>query len=156
MKGRPTGTAYFLMAILIMLLVFLIYSLTYVEFRTKFMPVLVSAITLVLTVVALIQEFRGTAKKGNKQEEEGEEAKSKKADVPLREYLNAFGWFSLLIVSVYLVGFFIAIPLWLFFYFWRHGHRWWSAMLQGAGATLIVYLVFVVLLQVDFHPGLIW
>jgi len=55
MKIRPTGTAYFLMAIFIMLVVFLMYSLTYDEFRTKFMPALVSAITLVLTVVALIQ-----------------------------------------------------------------------------------------------------
>jgi hypothetical protein len=156
MKIRPTGTAYFLMAIFILLVVFLMVSLTYEQYKTKFMPVLVSVITLVLTVVALIQEIRGAAKKGSGQQEEREEAKSKKTDVPLSEHLKAFIWFFLLIVSVYVLGFFISIPLWVFFYLWRHGHRWWSAMLQGAGAILIAYLVFVVLLQVDLHQGLIW
>jgi hypothetical protein len=153
MKIRPTGTAYFLMAIFIMVLVFLMYSLTYDGFRTKFMPVLVSAMTLVLTVVALIQEFRGAAKTLNKQEEDGE---PKKQDVPFSEYLQAFGWIVLLVVSVYVLGFYISIPLWMFFYFWKQGHRWWAAMLQGAGGALIVYLIFVVLLEIHFYPGLIW
>jgi hypothetical protein len=155
MKIRPTGTAYFLMAIFIVLLVFLVVSLTYDEFRTKFMPVLVSAITLVLTIVALIQEFRGAAKASGIKEQEAGEIQ-KKTEAPLSGYLKAFGWFFLLIVSVYILGFFIAIPLWIFFYLWKHGHRWWSALLQGAGAILIAYLVFVVLLQVKFYQGLIW
>jgi hypothetical protein len=155
MKIRPTGTAYFLMAIFILLLVFLMVSLTYDQYKTKFMPVLVSAMTLVLTVVALIQEFRETAKTGGIEKQEAGEMQ-KKTDAPLSGYLKAFGWFFLLIVSVYVFGFFIAIPLWMFFYLWKHGHRWWSAMLQGAGTILIAYLVFVVLLQIDFYQGFIW
>ena len=62
MKIRPNGAAYFLMAVSLFALVFLTVSLTYAEMKVKFMPVLVSAMTLVLTVVALIQEFRGAAK----------------------------------------------------------------------------------------------
>jgi preprotein translocase subunit SecG len=155
MKIRPTGTAYFLMAIFIVLVVFLMVSLTYDQYKTKFMPVLVSAITLILTVVALIQEFKGAGKTDSKEKQE-EEIKHKRANVPLSRFLNAFGWFLSLIIGVYVFGFFMAIPLWIFVYLWRHGHRWWSALLQGAGAVLVVYLVFVVLLQVDFYPGLIW
>lgn len=155
MKLRPTGTAYFLMAIFIALVVFLLYSLTYDQYKTKFMPVLVSAITLVLTVVALAQEFRKAAKTIDAHEEQKSEG-PKKTDTPLGPFLNAFGWLVLLIVCVYFLGFLISIPLWVFFYLWRYGHRWWSAGLQGAGAIFIVYLVFVLLLQVDFYPGLIW
>ena len=153
MKIRQTGTAYFLMVIFIMVLVFLMYSLTYEGFRTKFMPVLVSAMTLVLTVVALIQEFREAAKTVTKQEEEGG---PKKTDVPFSKFLHAFGWIVLLVVGVYVLGFYISIPLWMFFYLWKQGHRWWTAMLQGAGGALIVYLVFVLLLEIHFYPGLIW
>jgi len=154
-KIRVTGTAYFLMAIIVVVVVFLMYSLTYVEFRTKFMPVLVSSITLVLSIVALIQEFRAAVESnGIEKQEEGE--KPMQADAPLSGYLKAFGWFFLLIAGVYVLGFFIAIPLWIFFYFWKHGQRWWAAILQGVGVILITYLVFVVLLQVDFYQGLIW
>jgi hypothetical protein len=152
MKIRPTGTAYFLMVIFIMVLVFLIYSLTYEGFRTKFMPVFVSAMTLVLTVVALIQEFRGAAKTVSEQEAGG----PKKTDVALSKYLQALGWIVLLVVGVYVLGFYISIPLWMFFYLWKQGHRWWAALLQGAGGALIVYLVFVLLLEIHFYPGLIW
>ena len=155
MRIRPTGTAYFLIVILIFVLIFLTVSLTYDEMKVKLLPALVSAITLVLTVIALTQEFKGAAKTGST-EKQVEETDHKKKEVPLGRFLNAFGWFFLQIAGVYVLGFLIAIPLWIFIYLWQHGHRWWSAVLQGAGAVLIVYLVFAVLLQVELYPGLAW
>lgn len=155
MKRHPTGTAYFLMVIFVFLMVFLVLSFTYDEMKVKLMPALVSAITLVLTAVALVQELNG-AEKTNGEEKPAEEAEHKKTDIPLSRFLNAFGWFFLQVAAVYLLGFYLAIPLWIFFYLWKHGHRWWSALLQGAGSIVVVYLVFVLLLQVELYPGWAW
>jgi ABC-type sugar transport system permease subunit len=150
-KLSPTG--YFLIFVIIGMAVFFVTSLGYEETQVKLMPLLTSGFTLLFSLIALVQDVRSGSKESMPTDEEGEIIEDERKRTPLSAYFKALGWFVVLIVAVYFVGFLVATPLWMVAYLSQTGTRWWKAVLYGVGFTVINYLVFTAVLHVELYQG---
>jgi len=151
-KLSPTG--YFLILVIICMAVFFVTSLSYEELQVKLMPLLMSGFTILLSLLALVQDVRSGSKASKPTDEEGdviEDADQK--GTTIGDYFRAFGWFAVLIVCVFFLGFIVATPVWMFVYFWKNGTRWWKAALYGVGFAVIIYMVFTVALKIELYQG---
>lgn len=80
-------------------------------------------------------------------------------------WVNPEGWklvlLTLLPVIVYpfilnYFGFLSSTFLFLFFLFWVIGYqKWWLAVVSGAGASAVVYLIFEIWLKANFPRGVL-
>lgn len=153
---KLSPTAWFLIVVLLAMSVFFVASLGYSDIKVKLMPALMSGLTIVLALFALIQDLKAGARQNMPTDEDGDVIEDEKIiGTPLRAYFQAFLWFAGLIALVYGLGFIIAVPLWMFVYLWRHGSQWWTAILLGVGMIVIIYLVFTTLLQIELYPGIV-
>lgn len=75
-------------------------------------------------------------------------------EVVMRRVSTFYGWFLGLVAGVWLFGFFIAIPVFVFlFLLLRAREKWWSALIY-TGATLgFLWLVFEEILRVLWPQG---
>jgi len=65
-----------------------------------------------------------------------------------------WGYVVCFIAAVLGVGFYVSIPVMLVTFLRREAKASWrSALLFGLGATVVLYLMFGVLLQIRLHPG---
>jgi hypothetical protein len=152
-KLSPTG--YFLIFVIIGMAVIFVTSLDYEELQVKLMPLLMSGFTILLSLIALVQDVRSGSKESMPTDEDGDVIEdAEKKGTTIGDYFKAFGWFAALIVTVYFLGFLVATPLWMLVYLWKTEMQWWKAALLGVGLTVIIYLVFTVVLQVQLYQGL--
>ncbi len=153
---KPSPNGYFLIFVIIVMAVFFVTSLGYDELQIKLTPLLMSGFTVLLSLIALVEDVRSGSNASMPTDEDGDviEEEEKKR-TPLGDYFKAFGWFAALIVGVYFLGFIAAVPLWMFAYFWKNGMQWWKAALCGIGLTVIFYAVFTMALQIQLYQGVV-
>jgi hypothetical protein len=152
-KLSPTG--YFLIFVILGMTVFFVTSLNYEELQVKLMPLLMSGFTILLSLIALVQDIRSGSKAAMPTDEDGDVIEdADKRGTTIGDYFKAFGWFAALIVSVYFLGFILATPLWMLAYLGKTGMQGWKAALFGVVLTIIIYLVFTVVLQVQLYQGM--
>lgn len=147
MKIRPS--AYFVIASLIFGSVVIVYSLTYSYLESKLLPVIIGGIVLILALLQLSKELR-IPKNGPEQERDNE----KGPDYALSECWPSAAWICGFCLALYLVGFIITIPLFVFSYIKLHGRGWAMSIIVPTSLTIFIYLVFTTFLQVDLYPGL--
>ncbi len=71
--------------------------------------------------------------------------------------LKGILWICVVIVSLYLLGFLVGIPLYVFaFLRLSAGRSYKQSLLLSAGATGFIYLLFIELLQYRLYQGLIF
>ncbi len=71
--------------------------------------------------------------------------------------LKGILWIGVVIVSLYLLGFLVGIPLYVFaFLRLSAGRSYKQSLLLSAGATGFIYLLFIELLQYRLYQGLIF
>ena len=74
----------------------------------------------------------------------------------LQKQLWAFGWLGLLLLMIYLLGFMITVPLYVFLFLRMHGR---FSYLLSAGIALVsltfVYLIFRRLLEYSLFTGIL-
>jgi hypothetical protein len=125
------------------------------------MPVLVASATIALALVDVVSQFETpfgrwlrrlvTADKIVEWKMEGEE------DIPLGRIVLSIGWVAAYLVALFLVGFIIATPVYIFLYMIIHGGRSLrDGALAAAGVTLTIWLVFVVLFRYPLYTGLLF
>jgi drug/metabolite transporter (DMT)-like permease len=74
----------------------------------------------------------------------------------LRREGMVWGYFLALIVCILLFGFRLTVPVFLIaFLRFQAGATWRSALLYGAGGTIVMYLLFEKLLKVTLHSGFV-
>jgi hypothetical protein len=145
---------YFLIGLIVLSLVFVVSAFTFPEMRMKIMPLFASSLVFVLAAIQISRELiasrQNTAdtglKAGKGKEKTGE---------GLGGSLLGFVWFAGIIVAIYLFGFLISIPAFLFLYLKLHGKKWLTSVVSAISTVLVIYVLFVVALQVDLYPGLI-
>jgi hypothetical protein len=153
---RIKPTSIFLIVVLLVMAVFFVTSMSYAELKVKLMPLIISGFTIVLCLFALVFDLKSGSKKSAPTDEDGDVIEDEKIlKTPLNAYFTAFYWVAVLIAFVYFIGFLVAIPVWMVVYLWKNGTKWWSAIPQGVGLTVIMYVVFSVLLQTDFYNGVV-
>jgi hypothetical protein len=127
-------------------------SLTYEEMKMKLLPVTLSSLIFVLSVIQLWKDFR----KPQTREEPEIEAENKETEKrEMRGDITGLAWLAGFSMATYLVGFLISIPLFIFIYLKAHCVSWLNSIIFSVTGILITYLLFVLVLKVDFFPGLL-
>jgi hypothetical protein len=144
----------FLFVVIVVMAVFFVTSLGYSDIKVKLMPAIMSGATVVLCLVALVNELRSGSKADMPTDEDGDAIEDEdKIKTPLSQYFKAFVWMVALIIGVYLVGFVVAFLIWISVYFGKHGYQRWKSIGIAALLTVIVYAVFTLALEIDLYQG---
>jgi len=148
------------MLVLVLSVGFLLWARTYPG-TPGAMPVLVAWGTIALVLIDLVSQFETpfgrwlrrlvTADRIVEWKMEGED------DVPLRRIILAIAWVVGYLGALFLVGFIIATPIYIFFYMAIHGGRSLrDSALASTAVTLTIWLVFVVLFRYPLYAGLLF
>ena len=79
-------------------------------------------------------------------------ARETSPDIPRK--LRMLMWFLLMVVSIYLLGLLVAVPLYAFLYWRWHAKEGWLSSLTMAGALLgVIYGLFVLMLEKPLYKG---
>jgi hypothetical protein len=152
MKIRTSS--YFLMGIIAFMLFFGGYALTYGSIRMSAVPLVACGLVVVLGVVQLRDEL---IKEENDKEANDLQAKdiTKGDGSEVRKYVRAVLWLAGLVLAIYLSGFLIATALFILAYLKKEGRTGWLVSIASAAiATILIYLTFVSMMQVDLFPGI--
>ncbi len=153
MKKMSTK-GYSLIVIMVMMLVVIALSLG-MPYYSRLLPLIFGSIVFLLSAIKLWQEFSSRDRK-EEALTEGEVSKIREGKAPLRAYLLAGAWITGLILSLYLLGFRIVAPLFVFSYMKSHGTRWRTSIIFGIIILVIVYFGFERSLDVDLYQGLLF
>ncbi len=153
MKKRENIFVY--MVVMALAVVLIVLSLRMHYFATKAIPLTVSSILFILTAIGLL---RGILAKGESgptaaKVENGDEEETRES---WYAYSLVGAWVLGLFLAIYLLGFIIAIPLFLLSYLKMHGAKWRLAITCAAATTAIVYIVLVLALNVFLYKGLLF
>lgn len=158
-------------------LVIALFSLGFLYFgrhfpaRSKLIPFLVATFVLFLSMIQILFEAIPKFKKEEigrvdlfhiekvklKRENILEEKKGLSNDENRgKELLDILLWILLLILGIYLIGFLIAVPIFLFlFYLTRCGYKWTNALGITFIFWIINYAIFELFLRLELYRGII-
>jgi hypothetical protein len=139
---------------IVIALVFGITSLTYDYFVAKIVPLITCGLVILLAVIGVLTEVRKQKKAGEPEPEK--EVSEEEARETWPRYARTGIWLVGLFVAVYIFGFLIAIPVFLFAFMMVYKTRWYVALSITVITSGILYTVFVVLLRVSVYKGLIF
>ncbi len=146
--------AYVYIGVMVLMLVIIGNALTMVYLSSKLLPLIISGIVFVLAAIQLSREL---LTKGKPQVTETEEVTGGGE----REET----WYGYSVVSAYVIGFFltiyllnfiIAIPLFTLVYMKKYGTRWRVAITFAVVITVLIYVIFGLALDLGFYQGLLF
>jgi hypothetical protein len=154
MKLKPSS--YFLIGLLIVALFAFVNSLMFPRLKMQLVPLIMSGIIIVLAGFELFREIRRKP-----EVQQAKETKASEEDLEfntkgqLKDYIIIFCWLIGFLAGVYAIGFVAAIAIFIFAYLKWYGHAWLKSIGLAAAATIIIYLVFVILLKLELFRGII-
>ena len=132
------------------------FSASHWSFKTGFFPLAVSIPLIVLAILNLVLEFVGGKEKTRGPALEAEFANDVPPAVARRRVVEIFSWIAGFIVLVFLVGFPVAVPLFVLSYLAMQSRiGWLQSMTLTAGAWGFFYFLFQRLLNLQFEAGVI-
>jgi hypothetical protein len=153
MKAR--GHLYF-GAFLIVLSGYAILAASHWSFKTGFFPLAVAIPLLALTLIHLGLEWFGEPETTRGAAVDAEFANEVPAEIARRRVLVLFAWMAAFIVSVFLIGFPLTVPLFLFsFLKFQSRTGWTSAILLTVVTWAVFHGLFVRLVHIQFEAGIV-
>lgn len=149
------GSSYFYIAIMVVMLVIIGSSLSMKYFESRLLPLVVGSAVFALSAIGLWREIAAE----NRREAtvtRGETVKKKEAGESWRGYLVAGAWLMGFFLTIYLLGYIIAIPLFILAYMKSHGSKWLVATVFAIITSVIIYGVFRLALNIELYRGLIF
>ena len=122
----------------------------YPYLQAKLSVISSALVVLVLSLVQLARELR--LKKGKTDASEAE-VKRPDMDVLTSQYVLEAAWMAGFALTIYLLGFIIAIPLYICAYMKLHGTKWPVAIITGVLMAAFSYGIFVLALEMKLYPG---
>jgi Tripartite tricarboxylate transporter TctB family len=154
MKLKPSS--YFLIGLLLFALFAFVNSLLFARLKIQLVPLIMSGMIIVLAGVELFREIRREPEvEKAKETKVGEEDLEFNTKGQLKDYIIIFCWLIGFFTGIYVVGFVAAIAIFICAYLKWYGHAWLKSIGLAAAATIIIYLVFVILLQLELYRGII-
>ena len=150
------------------MIAFIILSLTYARVEVKLLPIGVSSIVLILTALILWKEIVAKAKTPRvdaaativKDETpramQEQVAKDIKTEGESQRFGLSLAWIVGFFLGIYLLGFIIAMPLFIAAYLKRQRRGWLTSISFAVIVTSVLYGVFELVLQAGLYPGLFW
>ena len=152
MKVR--GVSYFLITIMVIMLVIIGFSATMAHFESKLLPMVISSAVFVLAAIGLWREV--LTPEGQKvTKTAGKTSAKEETEEDWRGYLTAGAWVVVFFLAIYLLGFIIAIPLFILAYMRTHSMRWLSSIVFAFLTPLLIYGIFERVLGVILYRGLL-
>ena len=148
------GNSYFLIALLLLGLFGIGVSLTFDAYEATVLPLLLLSALVLLSAIQLTRELRT----GDKTQTAIEEKPPREAEsrIEWRRLGLPLGWVLGFTVGTYLLGFFIAIPLFVLSYLRMHGRSWLIAIVFATVTTAAEYAIFEFGLRAHLWRGLIF
>ena len=150
---RNTGHIVFSL-VLIAVAGYVIYSASHWSFKTGFFPLAIAIPLMALALLQLSLELFGGPEAKAERAAEAEFSNEVSPADARRRALAAFSWIAIFVLFVYLVGFPIAVPLFLFLYLRLQSKVSWSFSI---GLTVLAwgafYALFERLIRLQFAPG---
>jgi len=135
---------------MVVVLFMIVFSLQMEHWKTKLLPLVLGGIILFLVSIQLGKEVFGkdeTEKTQIPEDEPKEPAQS------LRGYLIAGAWVLGFLLCIFLLGFFIAIPLFVIAYMKLYGTTWWLAVVFAVFLLGLMYLLSEPLAGIPLYRG---
>jgi peptidoglycan/LPS O-acetylase OafA/YrhL len=129
-------------------------SLTFRYWESTVLPLATSSVILILAAVEVGKELRRRNKEEAAVETEG--GKEGKHSIDIRKLGLVFGFVAAFSLAVYLLGFYIAIPLFSLAYLKWRGRSWLVAVVFAIAMLAFVYGVFVLGLKAPLFEGLVF
>lgn len=167
---KINASVIFILIIIFVSFCFIYYGRDF-PFRSKVIPFLVALFVLFLAIIQILFETVPKLKKKKigkielfnteqikmKQEKiiEGKE-RIEKNENKEKKLFDILKWILLLTLGIYLLGFLVTLPIFMFlFYFIKCGYRWTKALGTTFIFWIIIYLVFEVFLRAELYRGII-
>ena len=133
---------------------YVIYAASHWSFKTGFFPLAIAIPLMILALLQLSLELFGGPEAKAERAAEAEFSNALSPAESRRRALAAFSWIALFVLLVYLVGFPIAVPLFLFLYLRLQSKVGWSfSTVLTVLAWGAFYAVFERLIRLQFAPG---
>jgi hypothetical protein len=145
------GSFWFAVFFLALGLFGIIESLTFVYWESMALPLFVSSAIFVLAAVEVAREWRGD--EGKKAAGAAEESDTKAEN---RRLWPIFGWAAGFCLAIYLLGFYISIPVFAFAYLKWRKRSWLAAVIFAIALFAFSYAVFTIGLKVPLYRGLVF
>ncbi len=153
---KLNGNSYFLIVIMVLMLVFIGLSLQMESIKIKVLPLAIGSIVFVLAAIILSREIltsdKPVAEASTISGTEGRE----KDEKGIIGYLPIGAWVVGFFLAIYLLGFIIAIPLFVLAYMKLHGIKWLLTVISTIFVPLIVYSIFELALRIELYRGLVF
>lgn len=153
MKMRLTADACSYIVVIVIALITIVAGLRMPYFQSKLLPLVLGGSVLVLAAAGLWRDIRS---EGKTRATATEVEKSSEQKVGGGQYLVVVVWTAGFILAIFLVGFLISMPLFIFSYMKTHRIRWLTSIACAVVATMIIYFGFQTLLGVELYPGLLF
>lgn len=134
--------------------------------QAKLFPMTVGILGVALITVVLVKEFWVAWRAHHSGSDHSGDDQGGAADFAITEAektragrlraAEQFAWLAGLLAGLFLLGFYISVPLMVGLYLWRHQERPVFVMCMVAGVAVVVWGVFNKLLYLPFPKGLIF
>jgi uncharacterized membrane protein (DUF106 family) len=133
-----------------------IFAASHWSFKTGFFPLAIAIPLLILVLIHLYLESFGAPEVSKGPAVEADFSGEVSQDVARRRVVTIFAWIAAFILCVYLIGFPLTVPLFIFFFLKLQSE---VSGLHSAGLTAITwgffYLLFQRLVHIQFEAGAI-
>jgi hypothetical protein len=152
---KTKGHLYF-SAFLLLVSGYAIFAASRWSFKTGFFPLAIAIPLLILVLIHLYLESFGAPEVSKGPAVEADFSGEVSQDVARRRVVTIFAWIAAFILCVYLIGFPLTVPLFIFFFLKLQSE---VSGLHSAGLTAITwgffYLLFERLVHIQFEAGAI-
>lgn len=148
---KMTGAAYMLMIFMALMVALVAYSLGMAHYKSKLLPVVLGSAVFLMSGLELWRTM--TRRKPARSAEEAEESEKKSS---WSGYLSNGAWLTGFILVTYLLGFLVAMPLFLISYTRWLGTRWLTAIVIAAATSGVMYGVFEAAMQIELYRGVLF
>jgi|SRR4026209_2795780 tripartite tricarboxylate transporter TctB family protein len=126
------------------------------SFKTGFFPLAVAIPLLGLTLLHFYLELFGAPERNKGPAVEAEFSNEVPPEVARRRVITMFSWMAAFILAVYLVGFPLTVPLFVFFFLKFQSEVSWTKSIGLTGITwMLFYGLFQWLVRIQFEAGAI-
>lgn len=167
---RLTDRTYFTLGIFVLVLIFVVLSLSY-QPRARLVPLAIGIPTLLLTLFQLLIDMIPAVGKrfsffqehdvfgieaGRVPENSGKQEVRTARTIHRRE-LSFAAWLLLLVALIYFLGYLAAIALYLPLFLKLRSREGWRMTLSITAVTWgFVYVIFILIMDAPLHEGLLW
>jgi predicted cobalt transporter CbtA len=157
MKEKKWGKFILALFFLVIFVVLTLISLTY-SHKARRLPLIVAIPGIALSAVQVLKERKllQATKKVESVETHDSETPATEAPHAKKKLLVMIGWMVLLVGMIWIIGFLLTIPIYTILYMRSMKESWRLSILFAAAGFAILYFLFVVGLNMELYPGLLF